>query len=326
MKNDIHIFDEEVEHELMLCKEEEDEVRKLEDSYKNALSNLEKNNKKRRNLINNARLKKMKEIKNEIKKCHTIIDNLENSEQKYYEAYCEKKGKHNYILRERIFGLIDNADIYKCQICGKEKKNTYSGVPEDILSAELKKREIGSDFKKDEYFPGYGLVDRTVIISGGKELFNVRKPEEKVIYSYERIKPDDFYDVISLTEDEKNLEDIKGEIDKIKDFECYLKSLEVSLCKMFGHDINIDDINIDDIKNDGDNYDYYYSSLCICCGYKIYMGEYIKSLENAKYKGIIPGSEHFISKNSYEHMMSSTFEVKIDMPTFDGYQKQLKKL
>lgn len=121
--------------------------------------------------------------------------------------------------------------------------------------------------------------------------------------------PDEVYDKVTMSEDEKTLNDLDVEIEKTSEYINYLKATKEYLCKLFGHDANIISSN-----------EYF---KCKCCENTIGYRKYIDSYYSAKYRGIVP----FYYKDLYEkdYVISSNAEIKLDIPTHDGYPKQLKK-
>lgn len=203
MKENIQLLGEKFENEILKCKKEEDNVRKLEKQYKKSLDNLNKHNEKRINVINEIRLNKIQEINNELEIYKSELERLNNEKQEILYTYCKKFG-HKYILTKSEYRGYTGAHSFKygrasirtntckCTVCGSVTRNTGEtyGVP------------------------------------------NVKQ--------YKQIIPSEIYDDTTLNKDGKTLRLIEEEINKIKEEINYLNMLKIKICELFGHDAEPD--------------------------------------------------------------------------------------
>lgn len=201
MKENINILGEKFESEILKCKKEEDNVRSLEKQYQKALDNLETNNQKRNNIINEIRLNKIKEIEEELKISKQELEKMQAERQEILEKYCEKNGGHKYVLiKTEFLGYTGTHSFkygreatrinkYQCTVCGRKKG--FSGTT--YVQPQLKK--------------------------------------------YKQTIPTEIYEDVSLIQNGKNLKEIEEEIKRIEEQIQYLDYLKRYLCKLFGHDV-----------------------------------------------------------------------------------------
>ena len=124
MKDGINLFSEDIESEINAIKSEEDEIKKIETKYKNALSNHKSNNSKRIQLLRRIRLEKIKEIERETEKNNLKLEKLYEERDAILLNYCARKG-HNYIqVVSYTFshGKKTRHSYLKCTVCRMEKE------------------------------------------------------------------------------------------------------------------------------------------------------------------------------------------------------------
>lgn len=200
MKNNIFELGEEFKKEIEACKQEEASVRKIEGKYKLALEELHANNKDRLTKINEIRLAKIQEIKDELDEAKKRIKELITEKNETIYAYCEKNGHKDIQIGSEYLGETGThsfkhgfetirRNTYKCVICGRERSYT------------------SKTFSRGWMPKGYS-----------------------------REIPQDLYDDTTLREDGKSLNMLMREYEELEEYIEYLESLLEYLCAIFGHD------------------------------------------------------------------------------------------
>lgn len=248
MKENIHLFNEQLKEELMGCKKEESAIkafeRKLAEKQR-ILEEMCKAKKNRAHAVNEIRLAKIAEIDQELEESEIELKRLKEETQNLLYAYCKKNGHHYVLIRSNLLGHTGrhtfHGDLYykentsKCTTCGTVY--TYDGT-------------------------GYPSFD-------GCGRRGSKKP------SYEQKIPDELYDDTTLREDGKTYRALLKEIEKLEQYISYLQSLYGKICELFGHDAEI--VNF-----------HYQTFKCKCCKKSLSKEEYISAHYQAKYRNAVP--------------------------------------
>ena len=158
MKENIQLLGEKFENEILKCKKEEDNVRKLEKQYKKSLDNLNKHNEKRINVINEIRLNKIQEINNELEISKSELEKLKNERQEILDQYCKKNGHKDILIKSEYRGYTGahsfkygraamRTNSYKCAVCGRTRG--YTGETYGVPNVKQYKQIIPSEIYDD---------------------------------------------------------------------------------------------------------------------------------------------------------------------------------
>ena len=133
MNKDINSFGTEFEREMIACKKEEDNLRKLKADYEAAKSKYENNNKERIKIFNQARLRKIEEIKDEMQKVENklkelepkLVSGLTKEVKEEYIALRKEKIYLKALLYKlcNLFGhdahMVNAYEDFECDCCGE---------------------------------------------------------------------------------------------------------------------------------------------------------------------------------------------------------------
>lgn len=206
MKNDIYVLGDAFKKEVEECKAEETSVRRKENRYQKALEELHANNKGRTEKINEIRLAKVQEIKDEIEETKKRLEEVGKAKEKIVYAYCEKNGHKDILTGSQYLGETGThsfrhgfetirRNTYKCVVCGRQTSYTT----------------------------------KTFSRGGDRSVYHREIPEE-------------LYDDTTLREDGKTLNDLTQEYNDLWEYYEYLQSLLEELCTLFGHDAVMTDM------------------------------------------------------------------------------------
>ena len=134
MKEDINLFGSEFEKIIFECQEEENKVRELQQKYIKALERLDANNDRRRDLLDNIRIAKKKEIDSEIIETKKSLEENETRHVELKRKSCAENGHDFEIVKicfkpngAEPYGAGSTLDkgiyqvTYECSICGERK-------------------------------------------------------------------------------------------------------------------------------------------------------------------------------------------------------------
>ncbi len=145
MKEDINLFDSKFEKTIFECQEEESKVRELQQKYIKALERLDANNDRRRELLDNIRLAKKKEIDNEILETKKSIEENEARHAELKRKSCAEN-RHDFEIVKVCLkpngarGTQSKTPYqvtYECSICG-ERRTVYQENKESIFPKNTK--------------------------------------------------------------------------------------------------------------------------------------------------------------------------------------------
>ena len=198
MNNDICSFGKEFEELITTCREAEDKAGRESKEIESKEEQLHYDWEERINKLKGMRLKKIKEINDELEKTKLKLRELEREASDVLHNYCYRRNKHSYILSaykyegltgETSFGAGVHIykEIYKCSVCG----NTC-------------------DFS----------------------VYRHRRTSE-----YKQDVPQEAYDDESISVNGKTYRMLKEEIDELKTYIGYLGLLKEKMCELFGHDV-----------------------------------------------------------------------------------------
>ncbi len=128
MKEDINLFGSEFEKIIFECQEEENKVRELQQKYVDALETLDANNDRRRDILDNIRLAKKKEIDSEILETKKRLEKNEARHAELRRRSCAENG-HDFGIVTSYYNYGEDQSIdkyiykvtYECSICGERK-------------------------------------------------------------------------------------------------------------------------------------------------------------------------------------------------------------
>lgn len=299
MKDNIYSFGDEFEKEIKSCKIDENETRKkledLDKKQKMILSTLHSNWETRTKIINEIRLNKVQEINDEIEKSNLELKELQDKLGRILSHYCEKNGRHKYILTYSKNGECTGAFSfgggeehycqrrYTCTICGHTY--TYNGKGFGYPFTEECKQEI----------------------------------------------PQEVYDDESLSDDGKTYRMVKEEIGELKIYMDYLCLLKQKLCELFGHDATVDSHENFTCKCCGKYMRYSeYIDTYHAAKYKGVVDFYYNDYIGAGYYMLSPGEKLDLSLPTYESCKKSIktkqklLEKQIE--TMENYAKKRRPI
>ena len=203
MKKDINLLGDDFVTEVSECVKEEKKLNAAQKRYDKLKIEIEKNNNERIKKINVIRLKKIKEINEELNKSKDKLLELRQEIDYVFYRYCEKNGHHDVLIDKKIISSTGRhafrggfeatmALTTKCTVCGRQKMERHTG------------------------FSGYYVVQ-----------------------NYERKIPHEIYDDTTLLESGRTIKIIESEISELENYINYLLSLKERLCELFGHDARI---------------------------------------------------------------------------------------
>ena len=201
MKEDINLFGSEFEKTIFECQEEESKVRELQQKYVAALETLDANNERRRELLDNIRLAKKKEIDSEIEETKKRLEKNEARHAELRKKSCAENGH----------------DLEIVKICFKPNGAEPYGS--------------GSTLDKGIYKVTYECSicgERKTVCQENKESIFPKNPEAHTNYLGNR-----------LCKTGHTLEDtLSKEHQKLESYLKYLESLIIELCHIFGHSVD----------------------------------------------------------------------------------------
>lgn len=273
MEKNINAFGKEFEEIVLSCVNEEGDIRKFKKDLEEKLATLDKNNSERIKKIDAIRRSKISEIDEAEKQTDDRIKELNRERDNILSAYCK-------IHHHKMVNI-------KSEYLGSTGKHSFG-------------RGFSSMIRFSDKCKVCGYVNIYTTESYG------RNPSER----YVREIPNDAYDDASLSTSGKTLREVESEISELHLYKRYLDFLHEELCRMFGHDAQMESYSAETFK-------------CKCCGRLLDYREYINDHHRASFKKIVP--YHYEDIYDKEFITAVGVTGSSDLPSFDDYKVLIKK-
>lgn len=275
--NTINLIEEEFKTIIKECNKEEKNISRLIEKLRTLKLQAQKNNKKRLELLNKIRNDKIEEVDKELEKAKKVYNGLETEIGNIKKEYCQRNG-HSMKLISRKY-------------LGDTGKHSFKHGFEMIYDLKYECQICGA---QNSYTSTGYLVNST--------------------NEFKHITPEDLKDDKSLSKSGKSYNELLKELEELKNYIEYLKSLYRGICNIFGHDLQL-------VGWDEEIYE------CKCC--KLRGSLYGDRSHGKIHRGIYNIADNIL-RSSYDGwnriVNVDTKNMKFNLPSYNEYKKTLKKI